>query len=57
MRRHPRQLENFVRNLGIQLGPGNLGSSSLSRLSEPVAKCLEPGVHLEANRITNGNTG
>ena len=55
--RDPRQLEDLVGNLGIQLGLGNLDPSSLSRLREPAAERLEPGVHLDANRITNRNFG
>ena len=57
VRRDPRQLEQFVGYLGIQLRRGNRGPAVPSGLSEPAAKRLEPGVHLVANRITNANIG
>lgn len=57
VRRDPRQLEDFVGHLRIQLGWGNRGPSTRSGVSEPTAQRLEPGVHLEANRITNHNIG
>src|SRR5439155_9942885 len=52
MRRNPRQLEKFIGHLGIELRGRNRGSSLPSRLRKAAAQRLEPGVHLEANRIT-----
>ena len=55
MCRHPCQLEDLVGDLRIQLGWGNGGPSIPSRIREAAAQRVEPGVHLDANRITNGN--
>jgi len=52
MRRHARQLEDFVGHLWIQVRCGNRRASFPSGFSEPAAQGLEPGVHLEAHRIT-----
>ncbi len=52
MRRHPGQLEEFVGHLGIQLWRGNRGPASSTGRRELAAQGLEPGVHLDAHRIT-----
>jgi hypothetical protein len=57
VRRDTRQLEDLVGNLGIKPWRGHRSPSVPSGLREPAPQCLEPGVHLVANRITNGNIG
>src|SRR3989442_10817815 len=52
MRRHPRQLEEFIGHLGIEFGRGNRSSTIPGGCRELAAQGLEPGVHLLANRIT-----
>jgi hypothetical protein len=53
MRRDPRELENFVGYLGIQLGWGNRRASGPSGLREPTSQRVKPGIHRDAHRITN----
>jgi len=53
MGRHPRQLEDFIANLGIELRWRNLGSSVPSGFRQATTQRFEPVIHVDANRNTS----
>ncbi len=55
VRGDPRQFEDFIGNLGLQLGWVDYGPSVRGGFGESTAERLEPVVHLDPNRITNRN--